>query len=519
MEILDRSFILTSLKAPVLKGGIKPRNDFDKSNPPYKNLKIKYGQNASSQNTFNNKHNKTGNTATTHRQPQEKPFGLQWAHDKLDDQDPRKRRKTSETQASHNGSSQSPIDLERESTNSSRRMGPPASRSGLSQTGKAFSSKGVEEYHKAEDQVRFNKKRKSNSSSSQTLNGHASQRFLPQSQSRLVGKLDDADASDPISEDEIPIVTNVRHVKKTASRTSGTPSVEVPVPRQTESTTGYQGSAKPEASRKKTKVWANDDVSQAQEENEQSNHLQPTQPHPRKQNSSGSHLADDINSSRGPVRSLGTLNSDSGTYKASSRKSSPHSVLDVSLDELTSDSPNQQVASALLAKHKNSKLGVSKPKGSLDRKQSDSVDLVSDDDLALENANIPKTNFVSSKTAQDKTDSKNEVYTAILAFSETDPWLVNENEGPWSLVHNAKSKSMKLSNRSRSFIWELLTKKVEKIEYNDDSPILVIHKARDHTTGSGTHVYLKLVDSDQSNDLRESLKTSQPTIQPLKKPE
>jgi hypothetical protein len=203
---------------------------------------------------------------------------------------------------------------------------------------------------------------------------------------------------------------------------------------------------------------------------------------------------------------------------ASSRHLSPQPGPDESVDELNSDDLHQQTAMALVAGQKFGGAASNKPKGTVSRSQSIPLDVSSDDDLANDKANIQPTHFSSKRDTKGKIASEDEKYDAILVFSERDAWLADSSRlDSWSLVHNSISKTLELFDRDHSSVWVLPTSKVERIEYNSKSQILVIHKARDDTTGRGTHIYLQLRDSDQSNDLRESLKTTQPTIQPIKK--
>jgi hypothetical protein len=203
---------------------------------------------------------------------------------------------------------------------------------------------------------------------------------------------------------------------------------------------------------------------------------------------------------------------------ASSRHLSPRPGPDESVDELNSDDLHQQTAMALVARQKSGGAASSKPKGTVSRSLSIPLDVSSDDDLANDKANIQPTHFSSKRDTKGETASEDEKYDAILVFSERDAWLADPRLDSWSLVHNSISKTLELFDQGRSSMWVLPTSKVEKVEYNSKSQILVIHKARDDTTGRGTHVYLQLRDADQSNDLRESLKTTQPTIQPINKP-
>lgn len=495
---------LTSSKAPV-PSGPKPVNRL-RPNTPHQQLH-KFGNNASKPNApF---------------KPQVPKFDLHKDHSRRAEQPPSKRQRIEDTTTSRNGSLGSPIDLEASPTKNGKATGTQTTGSIHSQVPKG-SEYEVEEYGSLEKLMKpgYQKpqKRQSSSSDGQASYGNRSRRFQPERKNeRWVGKLDDE--TDPISEDDVA-VTGSRSISKGASQSIGMPTVEVQIP-STLQAGRYQGSS----FRRPPRQNLNGDKSRNQSTaNARTQEISPHFPPPAQtrqqgQTPSGPHSADGTVPSRTSMRSSGLQNGNSSMKNASSRHLGPRPGPDESVDELNSDDLHQQTAVALVARQKSGGEASSKPKGTVSRSLSIPLDVSSDDDLANDKANIQPTQFSSRRDTRGETASEDEKYDAILVFSERDAWLADPRLDSWSLVHNSISKTLELFDQGRSSMWVLPTSKVEKVEYNSKSQILVIHKARDDTTGRGTHIYLQLRDADQSNDLRESLKTTQPTIQSINKPQ
>lgn len=515
---LYRNLTLTYPKAPV-PSGPRPRNTLSGNpNPPFKKPEIRNQHSSSNHITHPNNYNLVGNRGSNQKQPQGKAYDLVADHNRSDGQPPSKRQKVAGAPSSHNGSSKSPIDVEEESTKSSRKIGPPASKSGYSQNMKGPQHNGVEEYQRVEDVVGFGKRKGSGSQSSIGHGGGS--RFLRTASGQEIVRLDDP--NDPVvdSEDEVA-VTEVRNIKKTTSQSARLSNVEVQIPssRQVKGTSSYQGSANKHPPRQEKKIWGNGDSRQLQQEETFSRHFPNTEKKPQGKPSAASRSDDGAAFIRSSAKSSAQKNGAQSVPKSFSRHSSPLPDPDLSVDELNAEEFHRErrTASALLAEQRIANAAAGKSKGKAARAQSIDLDESSDDDLANEKGHIQKTHFPSNKDTKSKTAAKDERYEAQLIFSEADMWLVDPRDGPWSLVHNPSLKTLDLFDRGNSYVWTLPTGKIEKIEFSSGSKILVIHKARDHTTGKGVHLYVTLRDSDQSNDLREGLKATQSTIQLIKK--
>lgn len=488
--------MLTSPQAR-LPGGPKPYNNLNGNkkpspNPHYKIPAIKNGHNASNHSTHNN-YNKVGYNVSN----QKKTFDLQGEHNQREDPHPRKRQRTEGTPISHNGSLKSPIDLDGSLATYGKQPGTETIKSAQSQAPKR-SGYEVEEFGTLEKMMKPGpqrpQNRKSFSSDSQTSGERGGQQFNKNGsfQGTVVrhSELHEAeDENDPISDIEI---LDADPCHKT------TPQVVI-------GPGSYKGSAFRGPPRQQMNGGrSRNELAGDARPLEVSPHFPPAAPNKQqRQNPSTSRPSDDTAASKALLRE----------GNSGSKNSSCAIDPDESVDELNRDDIHQQTAEALLTSQRTAKTATSKPK----RSHSVALDVSSDDDLANDKANILKTEFTSTKRVKVKAATKEEVYTATLIFSETDPWLVDHYNGPWSLVHDPESKAVTLRDQDNVSKWTLPTNKLEKIEYKSNYEILVLHKARDHLTGSGTHIYLKLLDGDQSDDLRESLKKTQPTISLLEK--
>ncbi len=490
--------MLTSSQAR-LPGGPKPYNNLNGNkkpspNPQYKSPAFKNGHNAPNHSTHNN-YNKVGYNVSN----QKKTFDLQGEHNRREDQHPRKRQRTEGTPISHNGSLKSPIDLDGSPATYGKQPGTETIKSAQSQVPKR-SGYEVEEFGSLEKMMKPGhqkpQNRKSFSSDSQTSGERGGQQLNKkgsfQGPVARRSELHEAeDENDPISDIEI-LEADPRH--KT------TPQVVIgPGP--------YKGSAFRGPPRQQMNGGrSRNELTGDARSSEVSPHFpRPALNHQQRQSTSISLSTDDTAASNALSRNgnLGTMSSSSAIDP------------DESVDELNRDDIHQETAEALLTSQRPAKKAISKPK----RSRSVALDVSSDDDLANNKADISKTEFTSMKRAKLKAATKEDLYTATLVFSETDAWLVDHRNGPWALVHDPESKTVTLLDRDKVSKWKLPTNKLEKIEYKSGCDGLVLHKARDHLTGSGTHIYLKLLDGDQSDDLRASLKKTQPTLSLLEKQE
>jgi hypothetical protein len=521
MSFAPRAILpLTCSKAPV-PSGPRPVNTLsgrDRAvNPAYRKPHISGGRNTSNQSTPFENYSKNGQNASNPKAPREKVYDLQNDHNRRDDQHQRKRQKVENTSTSHNGSLKSPIDLDEESLKSSRQMGPPASKSGHSQASRQHM--GVEEFHRVEETVGF--ARKKATSGSQILNGRGGEsRFLRTASGQEIVKLDDP--NDPVSEDEVA-VTAVRHVKKNASGSARKSTLEVQIQstRQLEGGTGYVGNANKHPSRHSRKIWGNGGSQAPAETGLVSNHFLPSKTFSQRRGSMGSHSTDDPDIYPESERLSRQRNGKQNPIEVSNPASSLYANPDASLDEISEDHFNTardlRTAQNLLSGRQSQNHPLNKTVGKKIRRRSIVSDDSTDDEKIRRAGDIAPSKFVSTKSDKSKLASKGEEYDASRVFSETEAWLVDPEHGPWRLVHDPISKTLTLRDRGNSQIWDLPTSKLERIEYRPGNSILVIHKARDHTTGSGTHIYLKLCDSDGTSDLRESLKNTQPTLQMILK--
>jgi hypothetical protein len=489
--------MLTSPQAR-LPGGPKPYNNLHGNKKPspnrqYKNPAIKHGHNASNHPTHNNNYNKVGYNVSN----QKKTFDLQGEHNRREDQQPRKRQRAEGTPISQNGSLKSPIDLDGSPATQGKPPGTETIKSVQSQPRKR-SGYEVQEFGSLEKMMKPGPQKlqnlKSSSSDGQTSGERGGQQFNKNGpfQGTVVrhSELHEAeDENDPISDIEI-LDADPRH--KTTPQVVIGPST-------------YKGSAFHGPPRQQVNGGRsrNEPTGDARSLEVSPHFPPPTSNQQQRQNPSISRSADDTAASKALSR-----NGNSG-IKNSSRAIDP----DESVDELNRDDIHQQTAEGLLASQRSAKTATSKPK----RSRSVALDVSSDDDLANDKANISKTEFTPSKRAKVQAVTKEEIYSAILVFSETDAWLVEQSNGPWSLTHDPESKTVALLDQDKVSKWTLPTNKLEKIEYKPKYEILVLHKARDHLTGSGTHIYLKLRGGDQSDDLRKSLKKTQPTLSLLEK--
>ena len=480
------------------QGGPKPYNNLQGNkkpspNPQYKNPAIKNGHNASNQSTHNN-HSKVGYNVSN----QKKPFDLQGEHNRREDQHPRKRQRTEGTSISHNGSLKSPIDLDASPATYGKQPGTETIKSAQGQAPKS-SGYEVHEYGSLEKLMKpgpqKSRNRKSSSSDSQTSGERGGQQVNKNGafQGTVVrhSELHEAeDENDPISDIEI-LGAGPRH-KTTPQVVIGPGSYKG---------TAFRGPPRQQVNGGRSRNEVADDARPL----EVSPHFPPRAPNQhQRQNQSTSRPFDDTTASKAFLDG-----------KSGSKNSSCAVDQDESVDELNRDDIHQQTAEALLTSQRTAKTATSKPK----RSRSVALDVSSDDDLANDKANIVKTEFTSMKRAKVKAATKEESYIATLIFSETEAWLVNSGNGPWSLVHDPGSKTVTLLDRDNVSKWTLPTNKLEKIEYKSECEIMVLHKARDHLTGSGTHIYLKLRDGDRSDDMRASLQKTQPTLSLLEKQE
>lgn len=315
-------------------------------------------------------------------------------------------------------------------------------------------------------------------------------------------ELNDAeDQDDPISDVEV-LESGPRH--------KSNPQVVVKPPQ-------YQGTSFHRPPRPQSK---REEMKRSSATHEVSPHfLPPAKTLRQKQELDDSHSGSDVTTSRPSARGSDQPNGISRTKNLSSKASNSLIDPDASLDELNFEDPSQHRATAdmLLKRQKTANAASFKGAGRNKRNQSVDVDYSSDDALANDRSNMVPTTFVSTKKGKGNNAPRDERYDADLIFSEVDSWLVDEKHGSWSLIHNPVFKTLDLIGDGNMSVWTFPTAKIERIEYNSESKLIVIHKARDLTTGKGIHLYIKLPDREQSNDLTENLKASQPTIQLLKK--
>jgi hypothetical protein len=286
----------------------------------------------------------------------------------------------------------------------------------------------------------------------------------------------------------------------------------------------YQGSAFRKPPRPQPNVERGRNPSTfASSTHEVSPHFPGPQIRAQKHNSNGSHSADDTAPARNSARLLSRQNGTSNTARALLRDATPLSDADIDLDEISAEhyetAQSLRMTQKMLAGQKTPKESSNKTIEENRRQQSLRSDESTDDESVRRAADIIPTKFTSLKGAGGKIVPNGERYDAMLVFSETNKWLVESSKGPWPLVHDPKSKTMRLLDGDNGSMWTLPTTKVKKIEYNSRSMRLVIHKDRDYTAGSATHVYIQLRDADQSNGLLKSLKESQPTMQKMRKDE
>jgi hypothetical protein len=481
------------LEAPVHSGGIKPINRLVSTaskptpNPPYKKPKIP----AAKFDLFENK------PRPTHTYPNKRQ--------KIEGTPP----------VSHNGSSASPINLDDEPAEKRKETGTQTTKSAQSQT-KSSRSFAVEEYQSVENMMRppsqSQRNRKSKSSDSQTSSGRAGKQFLPQ---LPAVKLDLE--GDPISEDD-SAVAEFYHVKKPAFQSARKSNVEVQIPASRQAASATEGTSNSQLSLPKNKMWRNGDSDQPADITEFSKYFPNietrTQNRRERNNSNKSYSGDDTVPARASARLSSQQAGKPSENRASNSDLNVPLDADVSMDELTYDRLNHQMADTLLAKHKAAKATFEKSKGTASRSQSITVDDFSDDDLANNKADIIKTDFTSSGKAKSKKLLGETRFEVLQVFSAAHKWLVAGSQKKYSLHENCGEGLLTIFDENGSAVPDLVLapRSISKIVQGEDNSKLVLHKCLDQTAKRSPQICLEFSHGDDCAKFVTRMKKFTPNL-------
>jgi len=191
---------------------------------------------------------------------------------------------------------------------------------------------------------------------------------------------------------------------------------------------------------------------------------------------------------------------------------------DGSIDELSVDYFNkrseEEVAQELLKKQKESRKNPPGSMGNVPASHAaEVVDSESEDEISREESNIKPTKFQAGKDRRKNLPEYQTLYEVVYAGTEVKKWLFDPAQPKWSLLHDSQRKHLDLIDDNGNVVWSYLTSQLDKIRYHTESPIVILHIARDLGSNSGIHIHIELKDSDRANELRQALKKDAPTAQ------
>lgn len=118
-------------------------------------------------------------------------------------------------------------------------------------------------------------------------------------------------------------------------------------------------------------------------------------------------------------------------------------------------------------------------------------------------AQIKPTNF--SNSSRTKLLKGQKRFDLFKIFSEQCLWLVENSDARWSLVYDLTLKNLTIYGAEANFVFEFNASSVLRLEYDEDSSKVVIHRARDSTT-IGDCIYLELGSDEQRQELKDLLR-------------
>jgi len=202
---------------------------------------------------------------------------------------------------------------------------------------------------------------------------------------------------------------------------------------------------------------------------------------------------------------------------------------DDSMDELSAEYSRAQkmhkenangllITDKLLTEHNNFRGSPSSSKERGARMPSSHFEESSDEESTKKKADIQRTDFSNPKKAKPKKVPGQHRYDVVSLFSESEKWLVGANTEKWCLEHDTVAGKLMLVGPDGQTSWTYPTSKIEKIEFENESSKMVVHKPRDMSMKSEINFCLELKDADQAYLFRENLKSKHATISMLRKP-
>lgn len=152
--------------------------------------------------------------------------------------------------------------------------------------------------------------------------------------------------------------------------------------------------------------------------------------------------------------------------------------------------------------------GESRPKASNAEKRRRSHTESSSDNERESLATIRPSKLMSTNRDSVKSSASEFRLRVVKAFSELDIWLFENKDGWYTLTFADNTKELTLYNDDGKQIWTILATQVNKVDYNEDSPKVVLNKSRGQGPTAATRLHLELEDPSKVQYLRERIASS-----------
>ncbi|RDL36391.1 uncharacterized protein BP5553_05743 [Venustampulla echinocandica] len=234
-----------------------------------------------------------------------------------------------------------------------------------------------------------------------------------------------------------------------------------------------------------------------------------------------------LNNSRSPRHVSVDSNQATGDQKAKKRRLDPPSTdqdENLDIDDLAADhyiDMGKDLAEKKRAVELLTAASGTNMIGKRVSKEFTAVDESSEDDYTNSTADIKPTKFNKAKQTQKPNETK---YALQQIFSKTHKWLTECAVGPWILNykkdidHNSlRDDVLQIIDRDEGHQFDIRASTINKIEFDNNSGKMVLHRSKDLKNRDGHQVFLELSDAGDSLKLRSLLEKRRSDISYINK--